>query len=61
MLAFELTWLSFYLGNGRCQHAVLLQNKILFVFTYYLSLWYHYVLVNHGPLHADAMGVQTTV
>ena len=28
--ACELTWVSLYLGNGRLQHAGLLQNKTFF-------------------------------
>ena len=38
-----------YLGNGRPQHAGLLQNKTLFAFTYYLNPEYHSG-VNHGSL-----------
>jgi hypothetical protein len=47
--ACKLTWLHLYLGNGRPQHAGLLQNKTFFVFTYYVSPGYH-SSVNHGPL-----------
>jgi len=56
----ELTRVSLYIGNGRPQHAGLLQNKTLSVFTYYLSPGYH-SLVNHGPLHTVSQGLGYTV
>ena len=47
-----------YSGNGSLQYAGLLQNKTLFLFTYYLSPGYH-SLANHRPLHNKV--VLTTV
>jgi hypothetical protein len=38
---------------GDPQHPGLLQNKTLFVFTYYWSMRYH-SSENHGPLHLSS-------
>jgi hypothetical protein len=47
--AWEHTWLSLYLGDGRPQHTKFMQNKIIFAFTYDLSSGCH-SSANHGPL-----------